>query len=528
MRALLVACASLVACVTLDEREFDSAVADAGGVSRLDGGVQTDVMGLQPARCGDGRLAPGEVCDDGNDAIDDGCQTCQVSPGYRCTGAPSVCSDINECQSDDPGANDCDVNATCTNSPGSFRCTCKEGYVGDGTSCAAATVLSVAAGGAYSCVLLSDGGVRCWGSGFNPLGYGNQVTFGDNEAPAAAGHVPLGEAAQRLSVGAYQICAILDMGRVRCWGSNLFPTLLGYGTAGGIGDDETPESIGDLPLGPVVGTVNQIAGSETETCILLSTGIVRCWGFGFSGDLGTGNTNDVSTAAAASNVSLGVAADQIAVGSSFVCALSDGNVRCWGNGQQGALGYGTTDSWGDDEAPSGAGNVVVGGQVQQLSAFGGHVCALLATGSVRCWGFGESGRLGYGSTLNVGDDETPATAGDVPVGGAVQQIAAGGSHTCALLTTGAVRCWGSGQSGQLGYGNTNDIGDDETPASVGDVPVGGPVRLLAAGREHTCAVLTSGGVRCWGAGSLGQLGQESTNNIGDDELPEALGDVIVL
>jgi len=78
--------------------------------------------------------------------------------------------------------------------------------------------------------------------------------------------------------------------------------------------------------------------------------------------------------------------------------------------------------------------------------------------------------LGYGNTDDIGDDETPASVGDVDVGGAVQQVSTGTYHTCALLVAGTVGCWGMGSFGRLGYGNTDDV-DDETPASVGDVPI---------------------------------------------------------
>src|SRR3954471_23525983 len=80
----------------------------------------------------------------------------------------------------------------------------------------------------------------------------------------------------------------------------------------------------------------------------------------------------------------------------------------------------------------------------------------------------------------------------------------GGRHTCALLSNGAVRCWGYGLNGELGYGNSKDIGDNETPASAGDVNVGGPVQQLALGEFHTCALLTTGKVRCWGSNGTGQ------------------------
>ncbi len=71
----------------------------------------------------------------------------------------------------------------------------------------------------------------------------------------------------------------------------------------------------------------------------------------------------------------------------------------------------------------------------------------------------------------LGDDELPSTMSAIDVGGGIARVAAGWIHVCALLDTGNVRCWGSGQDGLLGYGNTLTIGDDEAPAAAGDVPV---------------------------------------------------------
>jgi len=78
-------------------------------------------------------------------------------------------------------------------------------------------------------------------------------------------------------------------------------------------------------------------------------------------------------------------------------------------------------------------------------------------------------------------------------------IALGEFHKCVLLDTGKARCWGDGHDSQLGYGNTKPIGDDESPSTAGDVDSGGTVVQLAAGAAHTCAVLDTGNVRCWGA-----------------------------
>ncbi len=175
--------------------------------------------------------------------------------------------------------------------------------------------------------------------------------------------------------------------------------------------------------------------------------------------------------------------------------------------------------------PSTVAEVDVGGMVTQVVAGATHTCALLASGGVRCWGDSEHGALGYGNLSHVGNDESPASAGDVNVGGTVVGLAAGDSHTWALLTTGAVRCWGYGFWGGLGYAAMNDIGDDEVPASAGDIDLGGLAVAIASGSHHTCALLDSGRVRCWGRSSRGQLGYGHTNDIGEDETPASAGDV---
>ena len=377
---------------------------------------------------------------------------------------------MNDCLN---GTDNCDVHATCTNTVGSFQCACDPGYTGDGVTCTPVLAVSaVSAGGAFTCALLTTGKVRCWGySGQGRLGYGNLRDIGDNETPASVGDVDVGGSVQQIVTGAYNACALLTTGAVRCWGYGLNGEL-GYGNPNDIGDDETPASAGDVAVG---GPVKQIAAGLGHTCALLTTGAVRCWGHGGNGQLGYGNTKDI--------------------------------------------GY--------NETPASAGDVAVGGPVKQIVAGTDHTCALLTTGAVRCWGHGGSGKLGYGNANNIGDDETPAAAGDVPVGGAARQIVTNFDHNCALLTTGALRCWGFGPDGELGYGNRNSIGDNETPASAGDVLVGGAVQQVAVGSSHSCALLTTGTLRCWGYGRGGWLGYGNTNSIGDDEAPASAGDVPV-
>lgn len=201
------------------------------------------------------------------------------------------------------------------------------------------------------------------------------------------------------------------------------------------------------------------------------------------------------------------------------CAMRDGRVRCWGGGEYGLPGYGNTNNIGDNEHPRTAGDVNVGGTVQQLALGYFHTCALLDTGRVRCWGRNDYGQLGLNRTDSIGDDEMPSAGPDVSLGEAAIQITAGVYHTCAVLASHNVRCWGLGRSGALGLGNTNNIGDNEHPTAVPTVSLGGPVDQVVAGGAHTCARLTDGNVRCWGGNTTGAIGQLSTRTIGDDELP---------
>jgi len=160
-------------------------------------------------------------------------------------------------------------------------------------------------------------------------------------------------------------------------------------------------------------------------------------------------------------------------------------VRCWGFGGNGRLGYANTTTIGDDagETPGSVGPVDLGNNelgrkrtAKAISAGDNHTCAILDDDTVRCWGYGGDGRLGYGGTSDIGDDETPGSVGQVDLGlnRTAQAISAGGRHTCARLDDGrTVRCWGYGANGRLGYCNQDDIGDNDTPGSVGPVDIGG-------------------------------------------------------
>jgi hypothetical protein len=261
-------------------------------------------------------------------------------------------------------------------------------------------------------------------------------------------------------------------------------------------------------------------------------------GFGFDGQLGYGspaNVGDTSTPGAHQPVDLaGHTAKAISAGGLHTCAiLDDGTVRCWGFGVNGQLGYGDTNDIGNSSTPTPASvgpvNLGPGRTAVAISAGGAHTCAILDNGRVLCWGFGGQGQLGYGNTDNLGDTEIPGLTAPVNLGAArtARAISAGADHTCAILDNGSVRCWGDGTDGELGYGNTSNVGDAQSPASVGPVDLG-PGRTavaISAGGAHTCALLDNTGVRCWGYGAYGQLGYCSTTNVGDRQTPGTAGPV---
>jgi len=399
----------------------------------------------------------------------------------------------------------------------------------------------------HSCAVLVSADVRCWGfNGDGQLGYGNRNTIGDDETPGSVGPlspVP-GRTVTAIATGDFHTCALLDDGSVRCWGY-AFDGQLGYGNRDSIGDDEAPGSVGpvDLDPGPGVGRAVAISAGGRHTCAVLDNGDVRCWGLAANGQLGYGNAptgtrpvniGDTEKPAMVEPVNLGGGkAIAVSAGGEHTCAiLVGGSVRCWGNGQNGRLGYGNTTMIGDDETPGSVAPVSLGQGATAISAGDFHTCAVLNDRSVRCWGNATDGELGYVNTTWIGDDEFPSSVGPVdldpgPGSGRALAISAGRSHTCAVLEDRNVRCWGLGVYGRLGYGNTKSIGDNEAPGSVGPVDLGAGHTALAvaAGQAHTCARLDDGNVRCWGFADSGLLGYCNKNRIGDDETPGSVGPV---
>jgi alpha-tubulin suppressor-like RCC1 family protein len=373
------------------------------------------------------------------------------------------------------------------------------GQNGDGTSAnrpspgrtsgfgAGKLAVSVSSGDHHICALLDSGEVVCWGEGGSGrLGTGSSsrvfvptptVSFGD------------GKLATSLAVGAFHGCVVLDSGEISCWGGGL---------NGQLGNGETSNQASPVltkTLGP---SVSSISAGGDHSCALLGNGSVACWGRGAEGQLGDGNTTNQIAPVFVSSFGSGRSAVAISAGLYHTCALLDnGSVSCWGTGWQGALGNGDS---GQQNTPILTSSFGAGRTAVALSAGHGYTCAVLDNGSVACWGDNTYGQLGDGTTQGR---FTPVLTDSLGAGRTAIDVTTKESHTCALLDNGSISCWGRGISGVLGNGSSVN---QNTPTLVSSLGVGRTAVAVSAGAMHTCAILDNGEVSCWGYGNGGRLG----------------------
>lgn len=327
-------------------------------------------------------------------------------------------------------------------------------------------------------------------------GYPTPITAVRDWCPCAQVQPSTCLGGRAISAGGAHTCAILD-GRLKCWGAN---------ASGELGNGSLVDSSQPVAVSGLSGTVNTVAAGGSHTCAIVA-GAVKCWGQNIHGQLG--NNATVSSAAPVEVTGLSSLAQGIAAGESHTCAIVGNTARCWGKNDFGQLGNNTLSNSGVPVPVSGLSN-----NVEAIAGGGSHTCAIVG-GAARCWGLNNSGQLGNGTAGNP----TPPNDSSVPVpvtglASGVQAITAGLLHTCALVG-GGVQCWGSNSNGQLG--NNNASVNSSVPVPVTGLSTG--VAVIAAGRFHTCAVLTNGAARCWGLNSSGQLGNGS---VASSAVPVAL------
>ena len=401
-------------------------------------------------------------------------------------------------------------------------------------SCASALsgVAAISVGLWHTCAVTNAGGVKCWGNNWDgQLGHRTfSFSLPVDVCADASCASDLGDVSA-ISAGDANTCVVTAAGDVKCWGSNssgqlgFVPPPAQSSTPLDVCEDQSPGCEN------VFSGVAAISAGDVHTCAMTAAGGVKCWGYNLNRQLGYGfrlksiTPVDVcAVAALASCVSALSDVTAVAAGTVYTCAMTAaGGVKCWGANGFGLLGDGTTNgsSTPVDVCADAACTSALSG-VAAVAAGAGHSCAVTALGGVKCWGVNGSGELGDGTTT---DSSTPvdvcadATC-DSDLSG-VAALAAGGStfidsvgHTCALMSGGGVKCWGDNSTGQMGDGTTTnsstpvDVCADASCASdlssVAAVAVGGSTFTRSGG--HTCALVSGGGVKCWGVNTKFQLG----------------------
>jgi alpha-tubulin suppressor-like RCC1 family protein len=297
-------------------------------------------------------------------------------------------------------------------------------------------VAAVSAGAFHTCAVTSGGGVKCWG--LNDHGQLGDGTSTDANVPV--GVVGLYSGVVSVSVGSFHSCAIMTGGAVKCWGDNM---------SGQLGNGSTSDS--NVPtdvVGLSAGVVNVGSGAE-HSCAVTVRGAVKCWGWNNIGQLGDGSashspalpTDDKSTVPV-DVLGLSSGAATVSAGYADSCVvMTSGAMKCWGFNRYGQLGNGTTD---DSRTPTDV--IGLGFGVGSASVGNDHVCAVTTGSVVKCWGDNPMGLLGRDSPggTNVPWEVVGLTD--------IYAVSTGGAHNCVVTTEGAMKCWGSDYFGQLGNG----------------------------------------------------------------------------
>jgi len=391
------------------------------------------------------------------------------------------------------------------------------------------TIISISAGGANSCAVLSNGAVKCWGFSLTRNNYFPTIVEGINNASLVN------------SRGDYN-CVLLKNGQVSCWGYN--PFRVSY----------KPVLIEGLD------NVKNITGGEIHTCALRDSALnsVQCWGSNNVGQLGDGTFKTKYTSKGDYKLvsvkhlynSLCERVLNISSRGSHTCALINyfcplphNYIKCWGWNSYGQLGNGKSikdyvEPNNPNSLSSKIKNVfksllkikqnipaetspvitkVANGPIVDISTGANHTCGLFCTlfgCYVKCWGLNNYGQLGDGSLESLDKNNlNPFSVESVLVKGLESNLSglvSGDNHNCVIINNEQVKCWGDNRFGQLGDGTKQTR---SVPVFVQGL-LG--VKAISAGNFHTCALLNNNTIKCWGKNDDGQLGDGTTK---DNSLP---------
>lgn len=352
--------------------------------------------------------------------------------------------------------------------------------------------IDVKVGGGFSCALLEDASVACWGyNRSGQLGNGSSVDY--SATPVVVTGI---DNATAISLGTSHACALLEDKTAVCWGDN------GYGKLGNGAylDASTPVVVSGLT------DISMLSAGYQSSCAVLTDGTAKCWGYNHVGQLGDGTTAPSSVPVTVTGIT---DASAISTGNRASCALiADGTVKCWGADWDGTLGDGVGET--ESTVP-----VVVSGltTATSISLVYRHACSVLEDGSAVCWGSNTDGKLGNSS---VSESFVPIP---VPALTDIESIVAGYNVTCARLNSGQINCWGDNSSGQLGQGAANTF-----PLSIVDGIT--DAMAIDTADSNTCALKEDGTVACWGENAYGQFLSGTTDKVATPIIIDGLTNII--
>ncbi|MDP6661833.1 MAG: hypothetical protein QF545_02700 [Candidatus Thalassarchaeaceae archaeon] len=352
------------------------------------------------------------------------------------------------------------------------------------------SLTAIGAGFNYTCVVMDNNGMKCWGRGADGyLGNGNNYDIHTPVNVNMPTHPP--NAVEMSGGDGHHSCLIASNGSFYCWGED-GSGQIGHGHYscwGACWEPHGPSTLGGQAALTIVTGLH-------HTCAIAVDLTLYCWGQDIKGQVGNGEGVTDVLAPQEIGLPLGRTAVSINAGMDATCVILDnGSGMCWGSNQYGHLGDGTNDS---SDIPTPISVLPENRSLVALDVGFMHTCGILDDGSVYCWGNNSHGQLGDGTNIT----SAYARAASLPPGRMAISIDAGREHTCAILDDSSAYCWGRNTEGQIGDGTTDN---SSTPVSV-SMPSGLGVAEITAGNFHTCAVATNGSVYCWGGHGQGALG----------------------
>ena len=322
-------------------------------------------------------------------------------------------------------------------------------------------VTAIAAGSAHACAVVDGGRVRCWGHNSN-------WQLGDRAAPRCTTPIEVRDLERAVAVanGGKHTCALLQDGHVACWGTN------GRGQMG----DARREVRTRVKIVPKLENAVAIEAGLHHTCAITSEKTLMCWGDNRFAQLGDGTRSLKTHPTRVSGVGKEIV--DVAAGAKHTCALSaNGSVWCWGRNDVGQIGDGSTRNRSKPRQVKG-----IDGRAVEIASYQNRTCARRDDGAILCWG-----------------DHKPK-ARKVAMWPDATQLTMGVAHVCARENAGTVSCIGNNYSGQLGDGSRIFRPEPFRLSTITDVAE------IAAGKRFTCARKEGGSVTCWGDNHFGQLG----------------------